>query len=327
MRRLLGRTIWAVLAASAIAAHGQGLRGLRMQRAALRQMEHRTIRVGGMEREYELFQPSGDGTMPLVLAFHGGLGTAAGMARLTGLNTAAAARGVMVAYPQGIERHWGDGRATLAKAVAQGKNDIEFVGAMIEDLASNRRADPSRVYVTGISNGGFFAFRVGCELADRIAAIAPVAATMPARWADPNACRSPYPVALLLIHGTADSIIPARGGADIGARGFSGPVLSVGDTLKAWAGRQGCRGAAVTKKLPTTTPDGTAVMMQVYSGCAPGGDVVFYDIVGGGHTWPGGRQYLPERTVGKTTRNLNASEAILDFFLRFNRRLPSVLPN
>jgi polyhydroxybutyrate depolymerase len=179
----------------------------------------------------------------------------------------------MVAYPQGID-------------------DLEFVRAMIDDLARHRRADPSRVYATGISNGGSFSILAGCELADRIAALAPIAAAMPAALANSPSCRSPYPVAMLLIHGSAD---PDMAG-----------------TFKFWTGRQGCRGSTVTTKLPST--NGTEVTKRVAGGCAPGGDVVLYEV--------SGRVTSPE-----VWQHLHAAETILDFFLRFERRLPSVLPN
>ncbi|MGH9667487.1 MAG: alpha/beta hydrolase family esterase [Bryobacteraceae bacterium] len=286
-------TLHAILCGLLVGVVGAALYGQGERRRAASKMERRTLRIHGVEREYLLFRPAGERTMPLVLAFHGDSGTAEGMARSTGLNDAAAQRRVMVAYPQGIDGHWGGGRP----GGAQDANDLEFVRAIIDDLARHRRANPSRVYATGISNGGSFSIRAGCELADRIAAIAPVAAAMPAALANSSACRSPYPVAMLLI-----------------AEHEGKNALPVAETFQFWTGRQGCRGNAVTTKLPPTAQNGMDVTKRVAAGCAPGGDVALYE-VSGDPTSPG------------VWQSLHAPETILDFFLRFERRLPSVLPN
>ncbi|MCX6008557.1 MAG: hypothetical protein NTW48_00675 [Chloroflexi bacterium] len=60
-----------------------------------------------------------------------------------------------------------------------------------------------------------------------------------------------------------------------------------------------------------------AVFVQIKpftEGCQDGAEVVLYAIEGGGHTWPGGLQYLPELVIGKTSREFNASEVIWQFF-------------
>jgi polyhydroxybutyrate depolymerase len=218
-----------------------------------------------------------------VLAFHGG-GEGTGMARLTNLNAEAARRGVLLAYPDGLGRHWGDGRAQSPLAVPQGENDVVFVRAIIDDLTQH----------------------------DRIAAIAIVAATMPIS----PACRPVAPLPMLLIHGDADPIIPASGGNEVGARGFAGPAESTTDTARYWAKVNHCAAAPTTAELPVKTQDGTRVSLTSWPGC-PQSAVLYYDIIGGGHTWPGGPQYLPRLLIGRTTHNLDASATILDFFLRF----------
>ncbi len=81
-----------------------------------------------------------------------------------------------------------------------------------------------------------------------------------------------------------------------------------------WIGWNGCRDAAKKSAEPDRAGDGTSILREVYSDCENGGEVD--RIENGGHTWPGGKQYLPVFVVGKTTRNLDASEAIWEFFRR-----------
>ncbi len=62
--------------------------------------------------------------------------------------------------------------------------------------------------------------------------------------------------------------------------------------------------------------DGTTIDKVTYAPCADGSEVQGYVVNGGGHTWPGGRQYLPAALIGKTTRNLDGSEVIWEFVSR-----------
>jgi polyhydroxybutyrate depolymerase len=89
--------------------------------------------------------------------------------------------------------------------------------------------DRSRVYATGFSNGGGFTARVGCELADRFAAVAPVAGGY--RGLDP--CPAGHRVSLLEIHSRDDEVVPYLG---------RGPdhAGSVPRFVAAWARRDGC---------------------------------------------------------------------------------------
>jgi polyhydroxybutyrate depolymerase len=129
-----------------------------------------------------------------------------GMRRLTHLDRQADARGVIIVYPDGLDRHWNDGRSTIRNP----HDDVGFVSALLDRIGRDYRIDAGRVYATGISNGALFAQRLGCDLSQRIAAIAPVAGSMPADIAD--RCRLGRPLAVLEIGGTADPIMPFQGG-------------------------------------------------------------------------------------------------------------------
>ncbi len=270
------------------------------------------IQSGGLERTYRAHLPTSYNatqSLPLVLVLHGGGGSGRGMNGLTNLNTLADEKDFIVVYPDGYQRHWGDGRGT-SPSERDGVDDVAFISALIDHLSKDLRVDPRRVYATGISNGGFFSDRVGCGLANKIAAIAVVAATMPTNLA--KTCQPARPLPVQIFHGSDDPFVPSAGGeVTIGDRGS---ILSISDTVTKWAALDGCTTAPAVVNLPQQVNDGTQVSRETYNGCRGGTEVIFYDIKGGGHTWPGGLQYLPVRIIGKTTRNLDATTVIWAFF-------------
>ena len=273
-----------------------------------------TLEIGGVTRSYVLHLPTPWPAKPppVVLAFHGGGGTGRRMAGLAGLDPLADRRGFIVAYPDGIDRHWNDGRSTIKRKI----DDVGFVAALLDEFERSYKIDRARVYATGISNGAMFSERLGCELDGRIAAIAPVAGTMPADLA--GACRPSAPVSVLQIGGTADPIMPFDGGAvaDFGGRGEGGTVLSDARSAALWAGLDRCPPpAAPTILPPIAPPDGTSVSRTIWAPCAGGARVVQLAIQGGGHTWPGGPQYLPKLIIGPVSHQLDTTAAIVDFFL------------
>ena len=272
------------------------------------------LQFGGLARTYSVHVPSSyqkAHSVSLVLAFHGGGGQGKGMARLTGLTGLSDREGFIVAYPDGIDKHWNDGRETITSKV----DDVSFISALIDQIARDYSIDRKRVYATGISNGGIFSERLACDLADKIAAIASVAGAMPQNIY--ARCNPPRPVSVLMFHGTDDPLVPYNGGdvRRVAGQGLGGKVLSVADTIKYWVSHNKCSPSAVTAQLPDKDPEhGTKIRRDVYGQCKEGSEVVLYTIENGGHTWPGGLQYAPERLIGKTNRDINASEIIWDFF-------------
>ena len=247
--------------------------------------------------------------VPLVLMFHGGDGRAAPMAKFTGFDSLADAKGFIVVYPDGLDRHWNDGRG-LSKA-----DDVGFVRALIDELVRQHLADPKRVYATGISNGGFFSNRLACELSDKIAAIASIAATMPEVLMP--VCKPSRPVSVMYMQGTKDPLVPINGGT-IGPQ--HGTAVSLQQAEEFWRTHNGTSVKPTSEDLPDVAHDGTGVHRDVYANGKEDTEVVIYTINGGGHTWPGGPQYLPALLVGKVTQNLQATPVIWEFFQK--RSLP-----
>jgi polyhydroxybutyrate depolymerase len=275
-----------------------------------------SILSGGIQRTYNVhIGNSYDKTRPtpLLIVLHGGGGNGQGMIKLTGFNAIADENDFIVVYPDGFEKHWNDGRGIQWEAQTENVDDVGFISALINHLSDELNIDTKRVYVTGISNGGMMSHRLGCELSQQIAAIAPVASNIPVNMASVWAPSRPLPV--LIMNGTNDPLERWEGGEIRFGRNTFGLVLSVADTVKFWVDKDQCSPSPTITQLPDKDPsDGTIVRTETYQGCKDSAEVVLYAIEGGGHTWPGGLQYLPEWVIGKTCRDFDASEVIWQFF-------------
>jgi polyhydroxybutyrate depolymerase len=276
------------IAATAVAAYSAGtyILGLRGPLDALGQTagtESKTLEFGGRTRRYLIHRPKGyDGKtpLPLVLVLHGAVQGAINVERMSGMSAKADEEGFLVAYPNGtsgsgLAPTWNAG-ACCGYAMTNKVDDVGFLRALIDRLEHDYTVDPKRVFVTGISNGGMMSYRLACELADRVAAIAPV------EGAQDLECRPSGPVSVLIFHGTADLLVPYKGGRTP----FQIPPVRtdtpVSSTVAFWVKQDGC---STTPKHEETTP----LRVDTYSGCKDAAGVALYTIPGGHHMWPGTR--------------------------------------
>ncbi len=275
-----------------------------------------SLQYAEQDRTYLLHLPpayDGEDALPLLFVFHGGGGDGEGMVKLTHFNDIADEGGFAVAYPDGINNNWNDGRPE----VNPGVDDVGFISALIDELTGIYGLDTSRVYSTGISNGGMFSFRLACELSDKIAAVAPVAALMGVELS--QQCTPSRSVPVMMIMGTDDPLVPWEGGeigGDLASRGYA---ISTASTVSFWVEMDGCSQSPHPEYLPDADPgDGTRVRRDTYGGGRNGSEVVLLAVEGGGHTWPGGVQYMREKVIGITSRDIDAGEVIWDFFEGFS---------
>ena len=272
------------------------------------------LRMGDVTRTYVMHvpnrRPPRDG-FPVILAFHGGGGRGAKMVGLMKLDPLADANGFIVVYPDGLDGHWNDGRSTIKTK----SDDVAFVTALLDEVGTRHPVDASKVFAVGISNGAVFTERLGCELSDRIHAIAAVSGSMAAELAP--ACHPAHPMSVLQVAGNADPVMPYNGGAVRQFLGFGegGTVLSVPDTVEFWARSNGCSRSSTPETLtPTGEADGTSVVRQTYSRCRTSSRVTLLTVQGGGHAWPGGPQVAPH-LFGRSSDQLDTSRTVVDFFL------------
>lgn len=166
---------------------------------------------------------------PVVLNFHGYTGSAAQQEAMTGMNATADARGFIVVYPEGIGGAWNAGGCCTTVA-----NDVTYVRQLLDDLSQRIPIDRHRIYATGFSNGGMMAYRLACEAADLIAAIAPVSGTMGV--GAPCAPSRPVPVAHF--HSLRDPMVPYVDGVP---SAYTGQIYQgVESTLGLWYQRNAC---------------------------------------------------------------------------------------
>jgi polyhydroxybutyrate depolymerase len=196
--------------------------------------------------------------------------------------------------------------------MAQDIDDVGFFGAMIDALAAGRVIDPKNVFITGISNGSIMTHRLACEVSGRIRGFAAVSGEMAANVAP--TCQPSSPLSVMLIHGTDDPIVPFEGGYVMEFDGSTrGLVTSFVDSASFWAHQERC------PETPDVTfydadPTDPTIVRSAHRACANGTDVTFLSITRGGHTWPGGPQYLRPSLVGLASRQIDATEMISQFF-------------
>jgi polyhydroxybutyrate depolymerase len=272
------------------------------------------MKSGGRTRSFLFYTPArADGQpLPMVLALHGRLGNGKGMAKLSHLQRIAAREGFVVVFPDGYRRSWHDLRESGPAAEDQ-VDDVGFLTDLVSLFVKEHGVDPARVYVAGMSNGGFMAGTLACKATTVFAAFAEVAAT--ASFDLSSTCKPAAPVPGLFIVGELDPLVPYRGGPiardDSGKKGVG---LAAEPTARFFAKANGCT-AEAPSDLPDADPGDTLrSSLLSFTGCTADASVDLITVHGGGHAWPGGWGYLPERLIGKTTRDFEASERIWAFF-------------
>lgn len=275
-----------------------------------------TLEFGGHERSYvahapQYLQPHS----PLVIVLHGCGQDARAMQKATGFafERLAGQRRFAVAYPNAFGKHWNDGRKVARHlASVQGIDDAAFIAAVIDGMAAMHAIDPQRVFVFGYSGGGHMAFRLAQEVPPRIAAIAVVAASIPA---SENATASPpgHAIPAMLVNGTDDPINPYDGGrVTLFGFGNRGEVQSARASANHFARLHGAHLAQTQELGPGDFPDPTRVVKQTWtSGREP--KVVLYSVQGGGHVIPHPRA-RSARLLGRKTTALDAPKAACEFF-------------
>lgn len=273
-----------------------------------------TFTCEGRTRTYHFRVPSDyDGTTPLpvVLVLHGFGGTGPIAAASTGFAELADAEQFVAVFPSGLQRRWRyDGASTHSDAV----DDVAFLKAVVQRLGHHVVVDRARVYVTGFSNGGFMTLTLECVAPETFAAVAAVAGGVGTE--QELQCHLERRVPTLLIHGTDDTFVPYDGGTVQMGPGRELALRSAPEVAALLAERNGCMTPLEETVLPDVDPqDGTRVTELKYA-CDPSAEVLLYRVQGGGHTWPGGKGILGRRFVGPTSRDIEASRLIWDFFQR-----------
>ena len=268
----------------------------------------RIVTAGGVDRCYYLYTPPGydpSQPAPLVVSFHGFMSNPDSHGLITHWHQLAAEEGFLLAYPQGsgYPQRWNAAPGWAVDDV----DDVQFFLDIVADVSAAASVDPARVYVSGFSNGGGMAERVGCELADQVAAMGTVAGAVRSM----EECSPSRPVPAMVFHGTADPVVIYEGGEvehvliRTIAESIGASITFMGaEWVGTWATLNGC------DPTPEALAPSGGVRGLRYTGCRNDAEVIFYAINEGGHTWPGGFP-IP---VGKTSQDIDATEELWRFF-------------
>ncbi len=280
----------------------------------------------GQARTYVVYLPTSydpAAPMPMVLTLHGRYGSGAGTAAFTGMNRIAEESGFIAVYPDGLQNpgatspydtgwnyFWGVPGVPL-----DGPDDAAFLSDLVADLSLDLTIDPARIYVSGLSNGGFMVHHLACNDPLQYAGYATVAGS--AYLGMQNACQREVPIDMLIIHGTDDDNVTWEGNRQVinGREVFL--TWPISDAFGYWAVHNRCDMETIeTIDIPQSglSPQ-TGVRVLRLDSCESGGSVVLYGIIGGGHNWPGvSRSFAGEEQPPDLNMDINAGEVIWEFF-------------
>lgn len=236
-----------------------------------------TIQFGGTSRSYILHVPAsytGQTPVPLVTDFHGILLNDSIEQSISGWQAKSDQEGFIVAWPNGIDTAWNVGPCcTTSRTV----DDVGFVRAVVNQIASQACIDRKRVYAVGYSMGGGMSLDLACNAADIIAAIAPSAFDLmdaSNNWP----CQPSRPITMVDFRSTGDPIVPYTGGPTYPPNGLPIVVTFLGavKTFQQFAQLDQCAGSP-------TDDSALGAGCQTYSQCAAGVQVTLCTKQGGGH--------------------------------------------
>lgn len=275
---------------------------------------------GGRQRTWQAYVPARrSARTALIVVLHGSMGSPA-TARIDDFgydfDRIADREGAIVLYPQGFEGHWNNvARIGPYSAKAQQVDDVGFLHALVDHVASEYGADRTAVLVTGVSNGGAMVTRLALQSPSFARAYAVVSENLPTA-ANRAVIPSGEPVSILFLNGTDDPIVPWSGG-DVSlwpVLASRGDVQSMADTLAYFRNLAGVKSAPVTQDLPDLDPDdGCTASRTTWIG-PMGHRIVQVAIRGGGHGAPHPAK-RGMRLLGNSNRDIHAAEVIWEFFV------------
>jgi polyhydroxybutyrate depolymerase len=293
--------------------------------AASVQLGQVTTRDG--QRNYLLVRPdqpaAGPGPLVILLHGHGGsaamtLGKAGRASPLARWLAIADREKVLVVALDGAiggdgRQGWNDCRRDAYDNPKT--DDVAFVAAVVHRLIDSGQADPARLYVMGMSNGGMMVYRLALELDPPIAAFAAASASMAG---DSQCGPARHPVSALVINGTADPLVPYDGGGVGLFRKNRGQVVAVDTVVEFWRRADGLSGDGRTSALPhREADDPTRAQITLWENDTDRPQVERVRIEAGGHIEPSlTERYRPtyERLVGHQNHDLEAAEEAWSFF-------------
>ena len=285
--------------------------------------EHKLeLRVYGFRRSYLLHIPEGydhSNPLPLVVALHGGFGTARQMEEESGLSELADRQGYIVVYPNGITlfgwlQHWNAWHC-CGQAMKEGIDDVGFVSRVIDQICQRLKVDRSRIYMVGYSNGGMLAHLFAAQKPEILAAVATISATIASQpsASEAEVCIPPAkaPMPIFLLHGREDDVVPYEKG---GVSGNWGHVYApVKESVAFWKKANQVDPPPQKEELMAGR-----ILKETWRGNREGGKIVLYTLEGWKHNLP--TKYHTRKLPGTDPLlGFHATEHIWQFFKEYRR--------
>ena len=277
----------------------------------------KTFDHDGIERTYLIHIPKTYDKhipTPLVMVFHGGGGNAKNIKETTNFSQKADEEGFIVVYPDGtgkLKRKLLTWNAGFCCGYARDNNidDVGYIQALINHLSDTYTIDPNMIYATGLSNGGVMTYRIGAELSDLFAAIAPVAAQIGGQanqedeiWQIPE---PDSPVSVMVFNGMNDSRVPYDGGISENTHVYS--WMSTNESISFWVQQNQCN--SVAQRNISFSGN---IIIDTYQDGKNNTEVSLVTIVNGTHSWPGGQKGWEDGA--EPTKEISATDMMWDFF-------------
>jgi len=266
----------------------------------------------GQIRDYYLYQPNSiQENAPLVFVLHGYSGSAGGIMGYSGMNEVAAEHGFAVCYPQGLEDDSGYNFWNVGYEFHQDEmvDDVAFLSSLANYLQNEYGFNSQNTFSTGMSNGGDMSYMLACQANDVFSAIAPVAGCMMEEIY--NTCDS-SPIPVFEIHGRDDNVTLWDG--DMGNNDGWGAYYSTQEGIDFWVHNNDCMSNESTFLPNINNSDGSYIINHRYFDCDEDAEVWLYEIVGGGHDWPGSSGNM----------DIQSSEEIWAFFSQYTFSLGDI---
>lgn len=261
------------------------------------------VNYSGVDRRYLVHIPDGYRAgvpTPVVVTMHGLGSNAAQQLFLTGITANADLHEYIVVAPEATNGVWS---LPLDDGSPVTSSEFGYLDAVLADVGNSLCLDPARQYASGMSMGSAMSLALACSPTRQFAAFGGVGASFYR-----SACDATPPAPLIYFHGTADPVVPHNGGITRGV-----PVASVPTVMSDWAKHNGCSAEPSTEQIDD-------VVFSEWTQCKLNADVDYYEVVDGGHTWPGASQFVADAIAprfGETTTTVDATELMWQFFSRY----------
>ena len=257
------------------------------------------ITFQGLVRDFIVYIPESythESSSSILFAFHGFGGSNNQIMYSSDFNSIAERENFIVVYPQGSSffgfPHWNVGGWTNSSTT----DDVSLIDFLIELISQDYNLNQDRIYATGMSNGGFFSFLLGCQMSNKFAAVASVTGSMTTETF--NECNPGRELPILQIHGTDDSIVTYNGNSSIGS-------IAIPEVLTYWSSNNYCNDVETTQLNDSNPNDDFSIERLLFDGGINGSVVDHYKVNGGEHVW-------------FMTEDINSSELIWEFFSHYD---------